>query len=152
MLLHRPACGFAQCAAPSTPSSSERIQFRQFCGAVLRQPVQYKIDGTISTGGRTLKSPSVIKAVGGGAGNQSTFLSYEEAGLIEMSKLDMHERFLCRLTVSSLNLLRIISEQEGVPIEQLNAGLICDWFQKDKVKREQDINSATLKWEPGPEW
>ena len=30
--------------------------------------------------------------------------------------------------------------------EQLNAGIICDWFQKDKEKREKDFDSATLKW------
>ena len=29
-----------------------------------------------------------------------TFLSLEEAGLVEMSGLSTHERFLCRLTVS----------------------------------------------------
>uniref|UniRef100_A0A453DB54 Uncharacterized protein n=1 Tax=Aegilops tauschii subsp. strangulata TaxID=200361 RepID=A0A453DB54_AEGTS len=31
-----------------------------------------------------------------------TFLSLEEAGLVEMSGLSTHERFLCRLTVSCL--------------------------------------------------
>ncbi|KAJ8761662.1 hypothetical protein K2173_004438 [Erythroxylum novogranatense] len=75
-----------------------------------------------------------------------TFLSLEEAGLVEMSGLSTHERFLCRLTISSLNLLRVISEQEGCPIEELNAGRVCDWFVKDKLKREQDIDSAVLQW------
>jgi len=41
----------------------------------------------------------------------------------------------------------VIAEQEGVAIEELNAGRVCDWFQKDKVKRETDIETATLKWE-----
>jgi len=38
----------------------------------------------------------------GGADEQEkrTFLSLEEAGLVEMSGLSTHERFLCRLTVS----------------------------------------------------
>ncbi|ERN03524.1 uncharacterized protein LOC18431670 [Amborella trichopoda] len=76
-----------------------------------------------------------------------SFLSLEEAGLVEMSGLDTHERFLCRLTISSLNLLRVISEEEGFPIEELNAGRICDWFVKDKLKREQDIDSAVLQWD-----
>eukprot|EP00897_Mesotaenium_endlicherianum_P004968 jgi/Mesen1/449/ME000101S10678 len=75
-----------------------------------------------------------------------TFLTLEEAGLIEMTSLEMHERFLARLTVSSLNLLRIISEQEGVPIESLNAGIVCDWFTKDRAKREEDRSSAVLQW------
>ncbi|XP_058073157.1 uncharacterized protein LOC131221877 [Magnolia sinica] len=76
-----------------------------------------------------------------------TFLSLEEAGLVEISGLSTHERFLCRLTISSLNLLRVISEQEGSPIEELNAGRICDWFLKDKLKREQNPESAVLQWD-----
>ncbi|KAH7652946.1 ArsR-like helix-turn-helix domain-containing protein [Dioscorea alata] len=76
-----------------------------------------------------------------------SFLSLEEAGLVEISGLSTHERFLCRLTISSLNLLRVISEQEGVSIEELNAGRVCDWFLKDKLKREQDIGSAVLQWD-----
>lgn len=84
---------------------------------------------------------------GGGTGAPGSFLTMEEAGLVEMANIDMHEKFLCRLTISSLNLLRVISEQEGVPIEELNAGSVCDWFQKDKAKRETDIETATLKWE-----
>ncbi|RLM74569.1 uncharacterized protein C2845_PM15G25670 [Panicum miliaceum] len=88
-------------------------------------------------------------AQGSGADEQErrTFLSLEEAGLVEMSGLSTHERFLCRLTISSLNLLRVISEQEGVPIEELNAGRVCDWFIKDKHKREQNLGTAVLQWD-----
>ncbi|PVH35918.1 hypothetical protein PAHAL_7G305700 [Panicum hallii] len=78
-------------------------------------------------------------AEGSGADEQErrTFLSLEEAGLVEMSGLSTHERFLCRLT-------------EGVPIEELNAGRVCDWFIKDKLKREQNIGTAVLQWDdPG---
>ncbi|XP_051144925.1 uncharacterized protein LOC127260914 [Andrographis paniculata] len=78
---------------------------------------------------------------------QRSFLSLEEAGLVEISGLSTHERFLCRLTISSLNLLRVISEQEGCRIEDLNAGRICDWFVKDKLKREQNLDSAVLQWD-----
>ncbi|KAM1033344.1 hypothetical protein ACFX13_037658 [Malus domestica] len=75
------------------------------------------------------------------------FLTLEEAGLVEISGLSTHERFLCRLTISSLNLLRVISEQEGCEIEELNAGKVCDWFVKDKLKREQNLDSAVLQWD-----
>ncbi|KAK6917452.1 hypothetical protein RJ641_018203 [Dillenia turbinata] len=78
---------------------------------------------------------------------RQSFLTLEEAGLVEISGLSTHERFLCRLTISSLNLLRVISEQEGCTIEELNAGRICDWFLKDKLKREQDLGSAVLQWD-----
>ncbi|PKI74843.1 uncharacterized protein LOC116206449 [Punica granatum] len=76
-----------------------------------------------------------------------TFLTMEEAGLVEASGLSTHERFLCRLTISSLNLLRVIAEQEGCSIEELNAGRLCDWFLKDKLKREQDSDSSVLQWD-----
>ncbi|WZY69104.1 hypothetical protein YC2023_001344 [Brassica napus] len=114
-----------------------------------------------------------------------SFLTLAEAGLVEISGLGAHEKFLCRLTVfhilkkkvfampnftliynqreirinlgyilkigviqiSSLNLLRVISEQEGCSIEELNAGKICDWFFKDKLKREQNMESAVLQWD-----
>ncbi|XP_057738159.1 uncharacterized protein LOC130955336 [Arachis stenosperma] len=79
--------------------------------------------------------------------DKRTFLTLEEAGLVEMSGLSSHERFLCRLTISSLNLLRVISEQEGCTIEELNAGKVCDWFLKDKLKREQNVASAVLQWD-----
>ena len=49
--------------------------------------------------------------------------------------------------ISSLNLLGVISEQEGCAIEELNAGKICDWFVKDKLKREQKPESAVLQWD-----
>lgn len=49
--------------------------------------------------------------------------------------------------ISSLNLLRVISEQEGCAIEELNAGKVCDWFVKDKLKREQNLDSAVLQWD-----
>ncbi|KAL1195149.1 hypothetical protein V5N11_030415 [Cardamine amara subsp. amara] len=76
-----------------------------------------------------------------------SFLSLAEAGLVEISGLAAHEKFLCRLTISSLNLLRVISEQEECSIEELNAGKICDWFLKDKLKREHSIESAVLQWD-----
>ena len=51
------------------------------------------------------------------------------------------------IQISSLNLLRVISEQEGCSIGELNAGKICDWFLKDKLKREQNMESAVLQWD-----
>eukprot|EP00850_Spirogloea_muscicola_P024486 SM000910S24375 [mRNA] locus=s910:185:834:+ [translate_table: standard] len=84
----------------------------------------------------------------------TTFLSLEEAGLVEMTGLDLHERFLARLTISSLNLLKVIAEQEGRPIGELNAGIVCDWFSRDAERRVADPASAVLQWpaEHGPGW
>ncbi|KAG5246869.1 hypothetical protein OIU76_029105 [Salix suchowensis] len=92
-----------------------------------------------------------VRGCGGQESEKKTgsrsFLSLEEAGLVEISGLGSHERFLCRLTISSLNLLKVVSEQEGCTIEELNAGRLCDWFLKDKLKREQNIESAVLQWD-----
>lgn len=92
-----------------------------------------------------------IRACANGETEKTTerrsFLTIEEAGLVEMSGLSTHERFLCRLTISSLNLLRVIAEQEGCSIEELNAGRVCDWFLKDKLKSEQNLGSSVLQWE-----
>ncbi|KAK3011121.1 hypothetical protein RJ639_012680 [Escallonia herrerae] len=94
---------------------------------------------------------AVKASTSGGGGEKKNerrnFLSLEEAGIVEMSGLSTHERFLCRLTISSLNLLRVVSEQEGCSIEELNAGKVCDWFLKDKLKREQNLESAVLQWD-----
>ncbi|CAI9301689.1 unnamed protein product [Lactuca saligna] len=67
-----------------------------------------------------------------------SFLTLEEAGLVEMSGLSSHEGFLCRLTISSLNLLRVIGEQEGCSIEELNAG---------KVLHAKKTRTREKKWE-----
>ncbi|KAF8096972.1 hypothetical protein N665_0298s0037 [Sinapis alba] len=108
------------------------------------------------TQGRRKMGLCLVKACAGKgeeeSGDQSkterrSFLTLAEAGLVEISGLGAHEKFLCRLTISSLNLLRVISEQEGCSIEELNAGKICDWFFKDKLKREQNVESAVLQWD-----
>ncbi|KAM3287354.1 hypothetical protein P3S67_020784 [Capsicum chacoense] len=99
---------------------------------------------------RRKKMQSLVVRASSGGEKQSerrSFLTLEEAGLVELSGLSTHERFLCRLTISSLNLLRVIAEQEGCSIEGLNAGRVCDWFLKDKLKREQNLDSAVLQWD-----
>ncbi|KAF9608309.1 hypothetical protein IFM89_008931 [Coptis chinensis] len=104
-------------------------------------------------GRRVVNRKLFVVKVSQGEGNneRKSFLSLEEAGLVDMSGLSTHERFLCRLTpyhlqhlvmsgyypvysniianhrrlspkISSLNLLKVISEQESFPIEELNAG------------------------------
>ncbi|XP_019169251.1 PREDICTED: uncharacterized protein LOC109165086 [Ipomoea nil] len=122
-------------AAPRSPA---RVPRAYTVLAPLKRPRNLRVKASSSGAGA------------GGEGQNSsrrTFLTLEEAGLVEISGLDAHERFLCRLTISSLNLLKVISEQEGCPIEELNAGRICDWFLKDKLKREQNLESAVLQWD-----
>lgn len=80
------------------------------------------------------------------SGGPDSFLTPEEAGLVDLAPIDMHEKFLARLTVSSLNLLRVIAEEEGVSVEELNAGKVVDWFTKDAERRQTDPSAGVLKW------
>jgi hypothetical protein len=75
------------------------------------------------------------------------FLSSEESADINAALLDSSEKFLTRLTISSLRLLKLIAQDTEIPIEQLNHQQIITWFEQDsKIRREQGRDAATLKW------
>ncbi len=75
------------------------------------------------------------------------FLSLEESADVDKALLSSHEKFLTRLTISSLRLLKHIAEDTGIPVEELTHQQIIDWFEKDgKIRREQGVDAAYLKW------
>lgn len=75
------------------------------------------------------------------------FLTLEESNLVDHALLANHEKFLTRLTISSLKLLIQISTDLAVPIETLTASQIVAWFEQDgKIRREQGSDAAFLKW------
>ncbi len=75
------------------------------------------------------------------------FLSTEESADIDAALLDSSEKFLTRLTISSLRLLQIIAEDLEIPVNELTHKQIIAWFEKDgKIRREQGKDAATLKW------
>ena len=80
---------------------------------------------------------------------QSTtqFLTPEESADVDKALLSSPEKFLTRLTISSLRLLKQISKDSNVAIEDLTHQQIIDWFEQDgKIRREQGIDAAFLKW------
>lgn len=80
---------------------------------------------------------------------QSTpqFLTLEEAVKVDAALLSSPEKFLARLTISSLRLLKQIAQEYEVKIEDLTAQQVIAWFEKDgKIRREQGIEAAYLKW------
>lgn len=80
---------------------------------------------------------------------QSTpqFLTPEEAVKVDAALLSSPEKFLTRLTISSLRLLKQIAQEYEVKIEDLTAEQVIAWFEKDgKIRREQGIEAAYLKW------
>lgn len=75
------------------------------------------------------------------------FLTKEESLEVDKALLSSPEKFLTRLTISSLRLLKTIAQEEGVAVEDLTPEQIIAWFEKDgKIRREQGIEAATLKW------
>ncbi len=75
------------------------------------------------------------------------FLSSEESADVEAALLTSSEKFLTRLTISSLRLLQTIALDNQVAVEELTHKQIIQWFENDsKVKREQGPDAAVLKW------
>jgi hypothetical protein len=75
------------------------------------------------------------------------FLTLEESGRVDAALLTSPEKFLTRLTISSLKLLKHIAQEYGVAIEDLTSEQVISWFEKDsKIRFEQGIEAAYLKW------
>ncbi|NMF61739.1 hypothetical protein DP113_28560 [Brasilonema octagenarum UFV-E1] len=75
------------------------------------------------------------------------FITPEELTKVDAALLSSPEKFLTRLTISSLRLLKQIAQENEVNIEDLTAQQVIDWFEKDgKIRREQGIEAAYLKW------
>lgn len=75
------------------------------------------------------------------------FLTLEESAKVDAALLSSPEKFLTRLTISSLKLLQHIAQDYGVAIEELTVQQIISWFEKDsKLRIEQGIEASYLKW------
>lgn len=77
------------------------------------------------------------------------FLTAEESAEVDQALLSSPEKFLARLTISTAKLIQRISQDLDTPVEALTARQIVTWFEQDaRVKREQGVNAAVLKWQP----
>jgi hypothetical protein len=75
------------------------------------------------------------------------FLSLEESAKVDAALLSSSEKFLTRLTISSLKLLKHIAQDYDIAIEDLTTQQVITWFEKDgKIRREQGIEASFLKW------
>ena len=81
--------------------------------------------------------------------NREQFLTPEESAEVDAALLSSSEKFLVRLTISSLRLLKTIAADVGVPVEDLTHQQAIAWFERDsKIRQEQGPEAATLKWGP----
>jgi hypothetical protein len=81
--------------------------------------------------------------------NQSTdqFLTLEESQKVDIALLSSSDKFLTRLTISSLKLLTIIAKGYEVNIEDLTSEQIIQWFEKEaKIRFEEGAEASVLKW------
>ena len=75
------------------------------------------------------------------------FLSLEESAKVDAALLSSPEKFLTRLTISSLRVLQEIAKENNIVVEELTTQQIIAWFEKDgKIRREKGVEAAFLKW------
>jgi hypothetical protein len=73
------------------------------------------------------------------------YITTAEAELVGQALLPTHEKFLARITISSLRLLAKIAADQKVLIEDLTPESIIAWFEADSKRRLVEGESA-LKW------
>ncbi len=79
--------------------------------------------------------------------NNQQFLTPEESIEVEKALLTSEEKFLTRLTISSLRMLKIIAQDLDIKLEDLTSQQIITWMEKDsKIRREEGQDKARLKW------
>ncbi len=79
--------------------------------------------------------------------DSNQFLTPEESSDVDAALLSNSDKFLTRLTLSSLRLLQMIAQDYQCSIEDLNHKQVIQWFEKDaKIRKEQGKDAATLKW------
>jgi hypothetical protein len=75
------------------------------------------------------------------------YLTQAEALNVETALLSTHEKFLARITISSLRLLQQIAEEEQVKVEDLTPKQIVQWFERDaELKSSNGGTSGSLQW------
>ena len=79
--------------------------------------------------------------------NNEKYLTQAEALDVETALLSTHEKFLARITISSLRLLQQIAEEEQVKVEDLTPKQITQWFERDAaLQRTNGETAGSLQW------
>ncbi len=79
--------------------------------------------------------------------DRAQYLTSEESADVDAALLSSEEKFLTRLTISSLRLLKKIAADTGTPIENLTHKQAIAWFEEDsKLRRERGPDAAKLEW------
>ncbi|MFM7601045.1 MAG: hypothetical protein ACKO7R_07595 [Pseudanabaena sp.] len=81
------------------------------------------------------------------------FLTLAEAHAIDGAMLSTMEKFMTRITVSSMRIITKISQDLSIHAEEVSASQIVQWIERDtEIRRVQGEDAAFLKWtSPHPE-
>jgi hypothetical protein len=78
------------------------------------------------------------------------FLTPEEAYAVDGAMLSTMEKFMTRITISSMRVLAHIAQSYGLHVEALQTSQIVTWIENDaKIRREQGEAAAFLQWSGG---
>ncbi|WP_271253364.1 hypothetical protein [Pseudanabaena sp. Chao 1811] len=75
------------------------------------------------------------------------FLTLAEAHAIDGALLSTMEKFMTRITISSMRIITKIAQELSVHAETLSAQQIVQWIEHDsQIRKEQGEDAAFLKW------
>jgi hypothetical protein len=74
------------------------------------------------------------------------YITTAETIAIDGALLGTHEKFLARITISSLRLLIRIGADLAKPIEQLTPTEIIAWMEADSKRQQANTGAAVLQW------
>ena len=82
--------------------------------------------------------------------NSAKFLTVEEAHTVDSAMLSTMEKFMTRITISSMRVLAHIAKSYNVHAEELQTDQIVAWIENDaRIRREQGDTAAFLQWSGG---
>jgi hypothetical protein len=75
------------------------------------------------------------------------FLTIDEAYAIDGAMLSTMDKFMTRITVSSMRIINKISEELKVHGEEIGSSQIVNWIECDsQIRKTQGEDAAFLKW------
>jgi len=75
------------------------------------------------------------------------FLTLEEANSINGTLLSTMEKFMARITISSMRVIIKIAQDINIQAEDISACQIVNWIEHDsQILKEQGEDAAFLKW------
>lgn len=73
------------------------------------------------------------------------FLTFEEVAEIDKALLTSQDKFLTRVTLYSLRVLKQIAQTEQIPVEQITDQQIVHWVEQDEALKQSVTSDASFE-------